>query len=162
MTFINQFSLLFVLTMITGCMSQKMPTSSYNVSSVERAIKSGEIGADFAERAKKTDNIYLREVTNHGIPYKVFTFSDYQGGYTVMVEDNHLVLLCAGFGGGIARDFVIKKENGKEVLSYRFDVGSGVTHELSGRYVIGSGRVTWDTWDNNKPQQSDSPDAAGK
>jgi hypothetical protein len=111
------------------------------------------MGMDFAKRAKKTGNLYLHEVTNTGIPCRMFTFSDYQAGYTVMVEDNHLILLCAGFGGGSARDFVIKKENGKDVLSYRFDVGSGVSHELSGRYVLGSGRATWETWDKIKPQQ---------
>jgi hypothetical protein len=60
--------------------------------------------------------------------------------------------LCAGFGSGAARDFIIKKENGKEVLYYHFDVGSGVSHQLSGRYVLGSGRATWDNWDKKKPQ----------
>jgi hypothetical protein len=92
----------------------------------------------------------------------VFTFSDYQAGYTLMAEDNHLVLLCAGFGGGYARDFVIKNENGKEVLTYRFDVGSGVSYELTGRYVLGSGRALWDTWDKIKPREDNPADAAQK
>jgi hypothetical protein len=144
---IDQFSLLLVFTMIAGCISQKTPACSYDVSSVEKAIKSGELRADFAERAKKTDNLYLREVTNPGIPYKVFTFSDYKSGYTVLAEDNHLVLLCDGFGGGIARDFMIKKENGKKVLYYRYSMGSGRTYWMSGRYVLGSGRAIWGALD---------------
>ena len=152
MTIINRLALWFVLTM-ASCMTQEIPASLDDVSSVERAIKSGELGADFAERARKAGNLYLHEVRNPGIPYKVFTFVDHRAGYTVMVENNHLVLLCAGFGGGSARDFVIKKERGREVLFYRFDVGSGISHELSGHYVLGSGRATWDTWDKIKPQQ---------
>jgi hypothetical protein len=144
---------LFILIMMVGCISKESSPSFDSVNSVERAIKSGELGADFAQRAKKTGNLYVNEVADPGIPYKVFTFSDFQAGYTVMVEDTHLVLLCAGFGGGSARDFIIKREKGKEVLSYHFDVGSGLRYELSGRYVLGSGRATWDTWDKIKPQQ---------
>jgi hypothetical protein len=151
MTTLKYLAVLIVLAMTAGCLEQGEPASLDNVSSVEKAIKSGGLGADFAMRAKKTGDLYIHEVANPGIPYKVFTFSDYQAGYTLMVEGNHLVLLCAGFGGGYAKAFVIKKENGKEVLSYRFDVGSGISYELTGRYILGSGRASWDTWDKIKP-----------
>ncbi len=151
MSIINHLVLCFAL-MMAICVAEDGPAPLDNVSSVERAIKSGGLGADFEERARRAGNLYLREMTNTGIPYKVFTFSDHRAGYTVMVENNHLVLLCAGFGGGYARDFVIKRENGREVLFYRFDAGSGTSHGLSGHYVLGPGRATWDTQDKTKPQ----------
>jgi hypothetical protein len=160
MTIMRHLGVLSVLAMTAGCLAQEKPASFDDVSSVEKAIRSGGLGADFAERAKKTGNLYIQETANPGIPYRVFTFSDYQAGYTLMAEGHHLVLLCAGFGGGYARDFVIKKENGKEVLTYRFDVGSGVSYELTGRYVLGSGQALWDTWDKIKPRQVNPADAA--
>jgi hypothetical protein len=150
----RHLALWFILIiMMVGCISKEPSPSFDSVNSVERAIKSGELGADFAARAKKTGDLYVNEVANPGIPYKIYTFSDFQAGYTVMVEDKHLILLCAGFSGGFARDFMMKKEKGKEVLSYHFDVGSGLRYELSGRYVLGSGRATLDTWDKIKPRQ---------
>ncbi|NLB54621.1 MAG: hypothetical protein GX811_02430 [Lentisphaerae bacterium] len=153
MTMKKQIFLLFVLIFTVICLSQAYSASLDNISTLEKAIKSGMLGDDFAIRARKTGNIYAQEIKNPGIPYKVFTFSDYQAGYTVLVEKNNLILLCAGFGGGTARDFVIRKENGREVLYYHFDVGSGVRHQLSGRYVLGSNRATWDNWDLEKLQQ---------
>jgi len=162
MTIVKHLGVLSVLAMTACGLMQEKPASFDNVSSVEKAIKLGGLGADFAERANKKGNLYVHETANPGIPYKVFTFSDYQAGYTLMAEGNHLVLLCAGFGGGYARGFVIKKENGKEVLSYRFDVGSGVTYELTGRYVLGSGRALWDTWDKIKPREVNQAEAVQK
>jgi len=157
---IKHLPIVIVLIMIAGCKSQEIAATFDNPSSIERAIKSGQVGSDFAERAKKTGDLHVHELLNPGIPYKVFTFSDYQAGYSVLVETNHLVLLCAGFGGGAAKDLVIKKEDGKEVLLYHFDVGSGVSHELSGRYVLGSGRARWDVWDKKRPPHKVPADAA--
>jgi hypothetical protein len=156
MTILKFLPIVAALIIMAGCKSHEIPASFDNPSSIERAIKSGSLGSDFAQRAKKTGDLFVHEVVNPGIPYKVFTFSDYQAGYSVLVENNQLVLLCAGFGGGAARDFVIRKENGKNVLFYNFNVGSGVSHELSGHYVLGSGRAAWDIW--GRPQQKVPPD----
>jgi hypothetical protein len=141
-----QFGLLLILSMLLGCQSPEIPPAiALNTpAAVERAILAGGLGTEFAERAKKNGNLYLAEIANPGIPYQVFSFSDYQAGYTVLVENHRLVLLCAGFGGGCARDFVIRQENGKPILSYHFDIGSGISHEMSGRYLLGSGKATWD------------------
>ena len=43
-----------------------------------------------------------------------------------------------------------KKITGKNVLTYKFNVGSGVNHELSGSYTLGSGHARWDSWPANK------------
>jgi len=133
---------------------EKDESSKFNsVFTIDSAIRSGELGKTFAERAAKVENLYVREIANTGIPYRVFTFSDYLAGYTIMVENNQLVLLCSGFGGGHAREFNIEKMQNKEVLTYKFDVGSGRSYELSGRYILGSGKATWQTLDDIKPQQ---------
>jgi len=148
----RQIIFLLLAIALFGCMPKDKPQSLGDAASVEKAIKSGALGAEFAARANKTGNLYMREIENPGIPYKVFNFSDYQAGYSVMVENNHLVLLCAAFGGGAAKDFTIKNENGKDVLIYHFDAGSGVSRELSGQYVLGSGRAEWDSLDKANNQ----------
>ncbi len=106
---------------------------------VEYAIKSGALGKEIADRAIKTENIYLTEIKKTGIPYKVYTFADYAAGYTVMVENNKLVLLGNGWGGGYAQDFKIRKIDGKSVLLYRYFIGSGISSEINCSYILGSG-----------------------
>jgi len=117
---------------------------------VESAIRAGVLGEEIAERARKYEDLYCVEIMDAGIPYKVFTFADYQAGYTVLAYEGKLVLLCAGFGGGPARDFTIVNENGKQVMMYKFDVGSGVSYELSGRYILGEDKANRPTLDETK------------
>lgn len=45
--------------------------------------------------------------------------------------------MCRSFGG-YAHSFSLKKQIGKDVLDFKFGVGSGVTHTLEGSYTIGS------------------------
>lgn len=145
--------LIIILTAIvtlTGCASNKVENKYDNISSVEQAIKAGNLGTEIANAAKKEKNLNLCEVANIKIPYKVFSFGAKSVGYTVIAQNNRLVLLCAGFGSGPAKDFRITKENGKKVLTYKFNVGFGVDHELSGRYILGSGHAIWDSWPEGK------------
>jgi hypothetical protein len=138
--------LLLILLSSTGCIMQRSPNPLTTTASIEAAIKDGALGEDFAERARKTGNLYVAELKDTGIPFPVFTFSDYQAGYSVLVEDDRLVLLCAGFGGGYAEDFAIREEGEKQVLTYTFSVGSGLSNTLSGQYILGTGTATWQNW----------------
>jgi hypothetical protein len=137
---------LIILLGSAGCIMERAPGALTIVASIEAAIKAGTLGADFAERARKTDNLYVMELKDTGIPYPVFTFSDYQAGYSVLVEGDRLVLLCAGFGGGYAGNFAIREEGERQVLTYQFSVGSGMSYTRSGQYVLGTGTATWQNW----------------
>lgn len=132
-----------VLLLIAACRSDNIPTTEYTPASIEQAIKNGELGDDFAERAEISDNLNAQEIETSTIPFQVFSFSDYQAGYTLIVENDKLVLLCSGYGGGYGRDFLISEIDGKRTLTYKFNVGSGVIRELSGSYVLGSGQAEW-------------------
>jgi len=138
--------LLIILLGSAGCIMEHAPGALTSVASIEVAIRAGVLGSDFAERARKTDNLYVMELKDTGIPFPVFTFSDYQAGYSILVEDDRLVLLCAGFGGGYAGNFAIREEGERQVLTYQFSVGSGMSYTRSGQYVLGTGTATWQNW----------------
>ncbi|MCX5970614.1 MAG: hypothetical protein NTV14_03805 [Coprothermobacterota bacterium] len=135
-----------IILLVAGCITAPVPPPLASVESVEAAIKGGALGSEFAERARKTGNLYVLELKDTGIPYPVFTFSDYQAGYSVLVENDLLVLLCAGFGGGYAENFAIRKEGDRQVLTYQFTVGSGMSYTRSGQYILGAGTATWQGW----------------
>lgn len=137
---------LLVVLLSAGCIRAAAPPPLTSAESVEAAIKDGALGSEFAERARRTDNLYVLELKDTGIPYPVFTFSDFQAGYSVLVENDRLVLLCAGFGGGYAENFAIRKEGDRQVLTYQFNVGSGMSYTRSGQYVLGTGTATWQGW----------------
>ncbi len=133
--------ILIVLIFIAGCRSDDTTSTTYTPAYIEQAIKNGELGDDFAERAEISDNLNVQEIDISTIPFQVFTFSDYQAGYTLIVENDKLVLLCSGYGGGYATDFQINEIDGKRTLTYKFNVGSGIARELSGTYHLGSGQA---------------------
>ena len=139
----KRISFIIVLLVTAGCRSDDTTVIQYTPVSIEQAIKNGELGDDFAERAEISDNLNVQEIDISTIPLQVFTFSDYQAGYTLIVENDKLVLLCSGYGGGYAGDFQISEIDGKRTLTYRFNVGSGVIRELSGSYVLGTGQAEW-------------------
>lgn len=139
----ERLSFIIVLLLIAACQSDDTAATRYTAVSIEQAIKNGELGDDFAERAGISDNLNVQEIEISTIPFQIFTFSDYQAGYTLIVENNKLVLLCSGYGGGYAGDFQISEIDGKRTLTCKFNVGSGVTRELSGSYVPGSGQAEW-------------------
>lgn len=143
--------ILIVLIFIAGCRSDDIAATTYTPASIEQAIKYGELGDDFAERAEISDNLNVQEIDISTIPFQVFTFSDYQAGYTLIVENDKLVLLCSGYGGGYAGGFQINEIDGKRTLTYKFNVGSGVTRELSGSYVLGSGQAEWQNLSDIEP-----------
>jgi hypothetical protein len=138
--------LLIVLLGSAGCIMERPPGGLTSIASIEAAIKAGALGADFAQRARKTGNLYVMELKDTGIPFPVFTFSDYQAGYSILVEGDRLVLLCAGFGGGYAGDFAVREEGERQVLTYQFSVGSGLSYSRSGQYILGTGTATWQNW----------------
>jgi hypothetical protein len=112
------------------------PPRRYSVTDIEAAIRTGKVGAEYAERAKKMEQLYVREIRGEKIPYQLFTFDDYRGGYTLLVEaDDAFVILCTGY----ADNFTLAKEGDKVTLHYRYITGSGVPLEHTAAYVIGSG-----------------------
>lgn len=146
-----RLSFIIVLLLIAGCRSDNTTITIYTTASIEQAIKNGELGDDFAERAEISEDLNIQEIEISTIPFQIFTFSDYQAGYTLIVENDKLVLLCSGFGGGYAGDFQISDIDGKRTLTYRFSVGSGVIRELSGSYVLGSGQAEWQNLTDIEP-----------
>lgn len=145
------FFVISVLLLIAGCQSDDTTEIRHTPASVDHAIRTGELGDDFAERAEQSNNLNVEEIENSTLPFQFFTFSDYQAGYTLIVENDRLILLCSGFGGGYARDFQINEIDGKRTLTYKFNVGSGVIRELSGSYVLGSGQATWQNLTDIEP-----------
>lgn len=139
----ERLSFIIVLLLIAACRSDGITVTKYTAASIEQAIKNGELGDDFAERAEISDNLNVQEIEISTIQFQVFSFSDFQAGYTLIVDNDKLVLLCSGYGGGYASDFQISEIDGKRTLIYKFNVGSGVTRELSGSYVLGSGQAEW-------------------
>ncbi len=111
-----------------------------DIASIEKAIKNGEIGENLAKRAQKTGELYIREIKAPGIDYRLYTFDDYTGGYTIIVDKNKLVLLCKGFGGGYAKNLKISNKSGHKMLYFDFEIGSGITQKRHGKYNLGSGR----------------------
>jgi hypothetical protein len=144
--------------LIAGCATEESPGRYDSTEDIERAIRDGELGEELAQRGTRVDDLYVREIANTDIPYKVFSFSDYKAGYSVLVYEGRLVLLCAGFGGGYARDMKLHSQDGKQVLTYKCDVGSGASHELSGQYVLGSDKATWQNWNDMNPYPIPSAD----
>ena len=140
-----------VLILIAGCRSDDTAATTYTAASIEQAIKNGELEDEFAERGEISENLNVQEIETSSIPFQVFTFSDYQAGYTLIAENDKLVLLCLGYGGGYAREFQISEIDGKRTLTYKFNVGSGVTRELSGSYVLGSGQAEWQNLGDIEP-----------
>ncbi len=65
-------------------------------------------------------------------------------GFELMNDDRkvHLKGIPPALNG-YARDFQISEIDGKRTLTCKFNVGSGVTCELSGSYVLGSGQAEW-------------------
>jgi hypothetical protein len=113
----------------------------YTVADIEAAIRSGKVDADLAERAKKVEQLYVAETRGEKIPYQLFTFSDFRGGYTLLVEaEEKFVILCTSIGGGYADQFTMTKDAGRTTLHYRYTSGSGRLFEHRAKYVIGSGK----------------------
>jgi hypothetical protein len=130
--------ILLAATAFFGCQTSTVTNSKFTTASVDHAIRTGALGRDVARRAK-CDKLYVREITEAQIPYQLFTFSDCTGvGYTVIVDGGRLVHICSGFGGGFAKDLQLSQRDGKAVLNYKFDIGSGSQIEMSGSYAIGT------------------------
>lgn len=144
---------LFAFLTFGSCPCLAVTTNGlFTAEQVAAMIGSGSLGQEFAERAQKTGDLHLREVSQARIPFQIFTFSDYKAGYSVLVESGCLILLCSGFGGGDAYDFQMADRDGKRVLTYKFHVGSGISRELSGEYVLGSGKAEWPTSEKRSSQ----------
>jgi hypothetical protein len=117
------------------------PLEHYSIADIETAVRSGKVGSEYAERAKKMQDLRVREIVRERIPYQLFTFSDFRGGYTLLVEaKDKFVVLCTAMGGGYAYNFTLAKEKDKEVLYYLYNSGSGRRFEHRAKYVIGSGK----------------------
>ena len=114
-------------------------------------IQNGALGEDYAARAKTDEQISITEITGHLLPYRFYELCDYKSSYTVMIDDDKPVLLCEGFGGGMAHDIEQTQLNGKTVITYKYEVGSGISHEYSGQYVMGSGKAHYPLTASNTP-----------
>jgi hypothetical protein len=129
--------LLIISGIVVGCAQDRLRFNSD--SAVEAAIRAGELGPDFAERAGRTQTLYVRKIEGPGVPYDFYTFSDYRGGYTLIVDNRKLILICAGLGGGAAHDFIIERRNADKILKFKYEMGSGISRTIQGEYTLGSG-----------------------
>lgn len=110
------------------------------------AIKSGALGQELGEIATKTGELWLREQTGTGLDYRTFCYYDYQAGHTVMLEGDRLVLLCTGWGGGCAENYRLERLGRYTLLTYDFQVGSGIARTIHGQYILGTGSAAWESW----------------
>jgi hypothetical protein len=117
------------------------PERLKDLGSIAKAIKDGELGPEFAEQAKKDDHFQIKKIQDPGVPFEFYVVGDYRREYTVMVEKEHLVLLCSGFGGGHAHNFTLTSESGKPSLNFQYESGSGITIVFDCQYVLNSGIV---------------------
>jgi hypothetical protein len=111
---------------------------------VQGAIVAGGLGPEIAEEASNQEGLALVEVPQTTIDSAVYTFTLGYDGYAVMVEADHLVLLCTAAGHFAVSGFDVREEDGQEVLSYDFWGGFGRRIPMRGQYVLGSGEpATW-------------------
>jgi hypothetical protein len=130
----------FIFTCI-GLSATEAPSRRYSTTEIKAAIRSGKVGPEYAERTKKMEEFPVREIVGEKLPYQLFTFEDYRGGYTLLVEaDETFVILCSAVGGGFADDFRMTKDKERITLTYRYTSGSGRRFEHQAKYVIGSGK----------------------
>ncbi len=99
----------------------------------------GELGDNLADRARKTDNLWMREIDQNVLPMQIFYYADYRAGISVLVENDKPILLCAGYGSGPVSGLTVVSRGGKTVLTYTYTIGSGVQHLYEAEYVLGSG-----------------------
>ena len=133
------------LSFIVGCNAQPESTSasgeqaSLTKDQVIQRIIDGEIGVELAERAKKSENLWVQEIDQKIIPMQIFYYSDDGSGISVLVENEKLILLCAGWGSGPVSDLTVISRGGKKVLRYTYTTGSGIQQPCESEYVLGSG-----------------------
>ncbi|MDP2875744.1 MAG: hypothetical protein Q8O00_06130 [Holophaga sp.] len=119
--------------------SKKYPDAA----AVNLALRAGELGAELVVAVSRNVKSNLRKLQAPGVPFDFYLVEDPIGvGYTVMVENDHLVLLCAGFGGGRARDFALVQDGPKQTLTFIYTAGSGITRIFDCKYALGSGVVS--------------------
>jgi hypothetical protein len=75
-----------LLLFCVGCVSASTPPRRYSTAEIEEVIRSGRVGSEYAERAKKVQSLRVGEIRGEKIPYQLFSFSDFLGTYTLLVE----------------------------------------------------------------------------
>lgn len=129
------------LVACAGLFGADAPARRYTPKEIEAAIRAGQAGAEFAERAKKMEELPISEIRGEDIPYQIFWFEDFAVGYTLLVEaEGKFAILCRAIGGGRADTFKMERANGKVTLHYRYTSGSGRMFEHHAKYIIGSGQ----------------------
>ncbi|HJW32836.1 MAG TPA: hypothetical protein VJ505_05660 [Holophagaceae bacterium] len=111
--------------------------------SVYSALRAGELGGPLAEAANRDGKPNLRKFQTPGVPFDFYVIEGSRGiAYTVMVENDHLVLLCSAFGGGYATDIALVQDGPKKALTFFYTAGSGITRVYDCKYLLGSGVVS--------------------
>ena len=130
---------IITLCIATSYLSDQKSAKYPDSSAVWSAIKANEIGVDFAKLANNTPNPKIERLHCTEIPFHIFTI-DFGNGIecSVMAENDHLVLLCSGFGGGRATGFSVLKEGKESILTFNFSTGSGIIRTVDCKYVLGS------------------------
>jgi hypothetical protein len=107
---------------------------------VIQRVRAGELGSQLAERARKTDRLWMAEIRQDVVDVQIFHYSDYRSGINLLVENGKLVLLCGGFGTGPVSNLKVTTRNGRRILSYTYSITSGIYRPLVGEYELGSGK----------------------
>jgi len=101
-------------------------------------IRKGDLGKELAERANKTDNLWMQEVEQNVIDNQIFCGGN---GINLLVEDGKLILLCPrGWGAGPLFDLTVISNGKERVLKYSWTIGSGIQRTIQGQYLLGSGK----------------------
>ena len=113
--------------------------SKRGVDFVRVQLCGGRVGAEIARRALASEQLSIIQLESLGMPFRLYEVNDQQFFYTVLEDDEGLVLLCEGFACERAENF--KLEDG--VWMYTYTLGSGMGHRLNGRYDPVSRIAAW-------------------
>jgi len=104
---------------------------------LKAAIVAGQLGPEMAARAAKNPHFSAQIPTAKDTPPGVWVVADDAGHYTLLIDNKHLVLLCADPIGGQAHDF--KTDIGDEEIIIHFTYETGTEHKaIQGKYVLGA------------------------
>jgi hypothetical protein len=125
------------LTASAGLFGQVVDAKTKEPEALKAAIVAGQLGPEMAARAAKSPHFSAQLLTVKDTPPGVWVVADDAGHYTLLVDNKHLVVLCADPVGGQAHDF--KTDIGDEEITIYFTYETGAEHKaIQGKYVLGA------------------------
>ena len=125
------------LTASAALLGQAVDAKTKDPDVLKAAIAAGQLGPEMAARTAKSQHFSAQIPTAKDTPAGVWVVTDDAGHYTLLVDNKHLVVLCADPVGGQAHDF--KTDIGDEEITIYFTFETGADHKATqGKYVLGA------------------------